>query len=449
MNTRLLLWVGLSVSALHIHAQQTPLSIDQAIAIAETQNTQVQVNDLERDVAKQVLRQNIALGLPSISAAAQYVDNIELPAQFFDINQDGVIDKLQFGTRYNGVGNVSVNQLVFDGSYIVAVLAAEVVKDIAETDYQKAIIEARSAAANAYHLNVILAANAKVLEQNLQLIAQNVTELDAMANAGLIEREEVDQLRLSMGSLNASLNFIRAQQGVALNLLKLQCNIDPETELVLTTTLDELLTNPAFSAVAETAESFDVTSHIDYQSLQAGRKGTQLQLQNERVQFLPKVYASYGWNQQYVSEDALVWDPDGNMANSTQFSSWSISSSWDLFTSGRRIARVQEQKIKLMEMDLMLDNTAQALTLQYNTARVELSDALSQYRLQSQNEDIAKRLLDQARVKLSQGVIGSMEFTQVQTQYQQAVAAKLSAAQQVLDKGIALEKARGSQTQSK
>lgn len=449
MNIRTLIWGGLSLAALNLSAQSTPLSIERALFLAETQNAQVQVNDMERDVAKQVLRQNIALGLPSISAAAQYVDNIELPAQFFDINQDGVIDKLRFGTRYSSVGNVSVNQLVFDGSYFVAVLAAQVVKDIAEADYEKAIIDARIATANAYHLNVILAENEKVLEQNLQLIAQNVVELEAMASAGLIEAEEVDQLRLSMGSLQANLNFIRAQQSVADNLLKLQCNLNPDAELQLTTSLNDLLASPAFNVVTQTDESFDVAQHIDYRSLAAGRMGTQLQLQNERVQFLPKVYASYGWNQQYVSEDAMVWDPDGTMANSTQFSSWSISSSWDLFTSGRRLARVQEQKIKLAEMDLMLDNTAQALTLQFQTAKSELVNALSHYRLQTQNEEIAKRLLDQARIKLTQGVIGSMEFTQVQTQYQQAVAAKLSAAQQVLDKGIALEKAQGIQTQSK
>jgi len=449
MNIRTLIWGGLSLAALNLSAQSTPLSIERALFLAETQNAQVQVNDMERDVAKQVLRQNIALGLPSISAAAQYVDNIELPAQFFDINQDGVIDKLQFGTRYSSVGNVSVNQLVFDGSYFVAVLAAQVVKDIAEADYEKAIIDARIATANAYHLNVILAENEKVLEQNLQLIAQNVVELEAMASAGLIEAEEVDQLRLSMGSLQANLNFIRAQQSVADNLLKLQCNLNPDAELQLTTSLNDLLASPTFNVVTQTDESFDVTQHIDYRSLAAGRMGTQLQLQNERVQFLPKVYASYGWNQQYVSEDAMVWDPDGTMANNTLFSSWSISSSWDLFTSGRRLARVQEQKIKLAEMDLMLDNTAQALTLQFQTAKSELVNALSHYRLQTQNEEIAKRLLDQARIKLTQGVIGSMEFTQVQTQYQQAVAAKLSAAQQVLDKGIALEKAQGIQTQSK
>ena len=99
------------------------LSLKQAMALSETNNADVRVQSLEKLVAKKVLLQNIAIGLPSVSVGGNYVDNIDLPSQFFDINQDGVIDELKFGTRYSSAGQLSVNQLVFDGSYFVAVLA--------------------------------------------------------------------------------------------------------------------------------------------------------------------------------------------------------------------------------------------------------------------------------------------------------------------------------------
>ena len=72
----------------------TKLSFDDAIKLALENNANVKVQSLERKVAKKVIYQNLALGLPSISVGQNYTDNIELPAQFFDINGDGVQDKL-------------------------------------------------------------------------------------------------------------------------------------------------------------------------------------------------------------------------------------------------------------------------------------------------------------------------------------------------------------------
>ncbi|MEY3694077.1 MAG: hypothetical protein RL157_1401, partial [Bacteroidota bacterium] len=148
---------------------QTSLSFEQALDHAQKHNAQNKVRSLEQRAAEKVLWQNIALGLPSVTTAGQYTDNIELPAQFFDINQDGVIDKLQFGTRYTSLGNLSLNQLVFDGSYIVAVLATDVLRDQAALNKEKTEIEVRQQTAQFYHLNVILAENEKVLAENLRL----------------------------------------------------------------------------------------------------------------------------------------------------------------------------------------------------------------------------------------------------------------------------------------
>ena len=160
MKLRTLLLALTMGSLTALGQQRMELSLDQAISYALDHNAQIQVQSLEKKAAEKVLIQNIALGLPSVNMGGNYTDNIELPAQFFDINQDGVIDKLQFGTRYNSVANLSVNQLVFDGSYIVALLATNVLRDMADVSYEKATIDVREQVAQAYHLRVILGENA-------------------------------------------------------------------------------------------------------------------------------------------------------------------------------------------------------------------------------------------------------------------------------------------------
>jgi outer membrane protein TolC len=168
---------------------QATLSLEQALDHAQKHNAQNKVRGLEQRAAEKVLWQNIALGLPSVTTAGQYTDNIALPAQFFDINQDGVIDKLQFGTRYTSIGNLSVNQLVFDGSYIVALMATNVLRDQAALNKEKTEIDVRQQAAQLYHLNVILAENEKVLSENIKQTQSTAAQMAAMAKEGLAELE--------------------------------------------------------------------------------------------------------------------------------------------------------------------------------------------------------------------------------------------------------------------
>jgi outer membrane protein TolC len=427
---------------------QTSLSLEQALDYAQKHNAQNKVRSLEQRAAEKVLWQNVALGLPSVTTAGQYTDNIELPAQFFDINQDGVIDKLQFGTRYTSLGNLSVNQLVFDGSYIVAVLATSVLRDQAALNREKTEIEVRQQTAQFYHLNVILSENEKVLSENLKLAQSTATQMAAMAKEGLAELENVDQINLVARQLEAGLGNIRQQKTIAAKMLLLTCGLPVEQAVVLTSGLDQLIQG-AVAGEGLLQAKFNPEQHVDYRVLAAGRMGQSLLYQNDMVSFLPKVYAGYSLTKQYVSEDANVWNPDGYFANNVVFQSWNVSAQFPLFTSGRRVFKAQESRLKVEQLDVLLEQTRSAITVQHLQAKAEFENALTTYRLQSDNVALAKRLRDKSRIKFMEGVASSLEYSQAETQYQQTVAAMLASANETLNKRIALEKVLGMYNTSK
>jgi hypothetical protein len=427
---------------------QTSLSLEQALDYAQKHNAQNKVRSLEQRAAEKVLWQNVALGLPSVTTAGQYTDNIELPAQFFDINQDGVIDKLQFGTRYTSLGNLSVNQLVFDGSYIVAVLATSVLRDQAALNREKTEIEVRQQTAQFYHLNVILSENEKVLNENLKLAQSTASQMAAMAKEGLAELENVDQINLVARQLEAGLGNIRQQKTIAAKMLLLTCGLPVEQAVVLTSGLDQLIQG-AVAGEGLLQAKFNPEQHVDYRVLAAGRMGQSLLYQNDLVSFLPKVYAGYSLTKQYVSEDANVWNPNGIFANNVVFQSWNVSAQFPLFTSGRRVFKAQESRLKVEQLDVLLEQTRSAITVQHLQAKAEFENALTTYRLQSDNVALAKRLRDKSRIKFMEGVASSLEYSQAETQYQQTVAAMLASANETLNKRIALEKVLGMYNTSK
>lgn len=436
-----MLWAGTGFA-------QTTLSIEQAFDQAKTHNAQIKVRSLEQRAAEKVLWQNIALGLPSVNAGGQYTDNIELPALFFDIDGNGSIDKLQFGTRYTSLGNLSINQLVFDGSYLVALFATDVLRDQASLNKEKTEIEVRQQTAQFYHLAIILAESEQALEENLKQAQSTTLQMTAMANEGLAELESVDQVRLLSRQIEASLSSIRQQKIIATKMLLLTCGLPLGGATTLTTSLDQLLAK-AMAGENLLQAKFNPEQHVDYRVLAAGRLGQSLMYKNELIGFLPKVYAGYGLNRQFVSEDANVWNPDGNSANSVVFQSWNVSAQLPLFASGRRVFKAQESRIKVEQLDEMLELTRNSITVQHLQASVEFENALTTYRLQSDNVALAKRLRDKARIKFLEGISSSLDYSQAETQYQQTVAAMLASANETLNKRIALENVLGMHNTSK
>ena len=421
-----------------LSAQEMRVSLVNAQAYAAKHNASAQVNDLERQVAKANIWQNIAIGLPQVQVAGSYTNNIELPAQFIDFG-NGELTKLTFGTKFASAGNLSASQLVFDGSYFVALLATKVVSETAELGYQKSLLEVREQVAQAYHLAVVTERNVQAVSANLELTRKLLVETKALQAEGFLESTDVDQLSLVVNNLENSLAFLNNQKEVSLALLKMQMGVPQATSVVLTDALEQLVLFTE-SGSALLAQGFEAKNHIDYRTLAVNREGAKLNMQNEWMSFLPRLSLSYGANVNYVSQSANVWDPSGTQAANFAFSSWGLNASVPLFTSGRRVARVKMAQLKLQELDLLLANTESMLSMQYKLARAEYSFALNNYLSQKRNETLAKSIRDRVYAKFKEGVASSQEYTQSENQYQQSVSALLNAANNVLNKRVSLEK---------
>ena len=414
------------------------LSFQDAINLALENNANVKVQSLERKAARKIIYQKLALGLPSVSIGQNYTDNIELPAQFFDIDQDGTQDKLQFGNRYNSVGGIGVNQLVFDGSYIIGVLASKVLTDRTRENYEKSLLDARRDVSQAYHLGIVLKRNLEALKVTLKSTKESLENLTSLYEEGFVEKQEVDQLDLILKNIQINSVNLESQIFITHQVLILHCGLSPETEVHLTSSIESLLISPDASKALLT-EGFNAISHVDYRLMETNRSGQLLNVQNEKIQFLPKVYAGYNLNRQFFSEDANVFDPDGLQSNNVNFSSWNLSASLPIFNSGGRIAKIQEEQIKLKELDILLNNTKLALILNHNQARSEYANALKIYQLQVERSEVSKQILNNSKAKLIEGTISSMEFAQASNQYQESITSMLQAANNTLNKKVSLE----------
>ncbi len=395
----------------------------------------VQIAQLEIDRAKQIYRQNLAYGLPQASASGQYIYNVELGALVTDFDGNGILEELVFGTDYQAQAGVAVNQLIFDGSYVVGLMAAKVLKEGAAIGMEQSKAELKREVAKAYHLSLLSEESINVLKANEGYLADLAFEMQKMNEAGLVSKADADQMMLNYNNIKNTLRYAEGQAKVAKMLLKLQMGFPVEKELLLVDNMEALVVN---AAVASTMANiaFDPTSSVDYMGMANQVEGAELQLLNQRLGFLPTIGVTYQNNIQYMSEKANIFSDNAvDIPSSLVAGNINIP----LFTSGNGHAKVQEARIQRDQAIIGLQQMEDGLVIQHAALVNDFHQGIAEYLAQKQSVSLAKRIRDQRRLEYKEGMTSSMELTQSEAQYQEALQAKFMAAQNALDTKSELE----------
>lgn len=443
--------LGFQVAAQESAPESRSFTRAEAETYALEHNYDIQNSALEIERAKKVIFQNVALGLPQVNATGNLMNNIQIQQQVAQFDPTLPPQAFAFGVQYGSGVGVQVDQLIFDGSYIVALMATEVVKQTAANSYEKSAIEIREQVAQAYHLVLTTERSLKIVRDNITFIEQSLFETRELFNTGFVEQQDVDQLDLLLTNLKSNEDYLMKQSEVARTILKLRMGIPIAETITLTDEIESLVLIAA-DGTALIAESFNPTSHIDYRTLQTGIRGQELTLRNEQVQWLPKLSAFYSYNHQFQSTNLgniytgkpFEVNIDGdNFSFNAPYQNLGLSLRWTLFQGGARVARIQEARIELDKLQNQETQLTDMLQIQYQTARAEYSFAVNNFLAQKKNVSIAEGIRDRTSIKFREGLVSSLEFTQAENQYQDALRNMINAAQSALDKRVNLEKVLG------
>ena len=395
----------------------------------------VQIAELEIQRARQIYLQNLAIGLPQASASGQYIYNVELGALVTDFDGNGVLEELVFGTDYQAQGGLVVNQLIFDGSYVVALMAAKVLKESAEIGMDQSKASLKREVAKAYHLALLSEESVEVLKANKGYLADLAQEMKKMNEAGMVSKADADQMMLNYNNVENALRYTEGQANVAKMLLKLQMGYPVQQELLLADKMEDLVVNAAAASTLTTV-GFDPTKSVDYLGMANQVEGAKLQVLNKQLAYLPSIGVSYQNNIQYMSSESNIF---GDAAVDIPSSLVAGSVSVPLFSSGNGRAQVQEAKIHREQAMIGLQQLEEGLIMQHGALVNEFHQGIANFLAQKENVALAKRIRDQRRKEYDEGLASSMELTQTETQYQEALQAMFMAAQNALDKKSELE----------
>ena len=428
-----------------IHAQTNltkesySFSLNEAIEHALINNYNAINAARDIDAAKKKKWETTTIGLPQINASLGYQNNIELqksliPAEFFG-GQPGEFAEVAFGTRHNMIGNATVSQLIFNGSYIVGLQSAKVYLQISENAKIKTNQEIREMVINAYG-NVLLANESiAILEKNKTNLEKTLNETTQIFKNGLIEEENVEQLQITLTTIKSAQENIKRQKVIATNMLKLILGITIEKELILTENLNSLALNNINFELSTTP--FQVENSIDFKIQENLVQSKKLLLLLEKSNALPSLAAAYNFGYNAFGNQFQFFTNNQRWLN---FSNVGLSLNVPIFSSLGRSARTQQAKIALEQAKTQMTQVEQSLKLQFEKAKSDYEYSLEQLNTTKSSLTLAERIENKQQIKLKEGLSSSFDLSEAQRQLYATQQNYLQAMLDVINKKASLEK---------
>ena len=429
-NTIIILIILLSFN---VNAQKDyNFSLDEAISFALLNNRASVNAKKDLAIAQKEKWETISRGLPQINSYFDFNNRLKdpislIPAEFFG-GEKGEFAEVSFGTKQSVSGELILNQLLFDGSYIVGLQSIKLFLDIADQSKIKTDIEVRRQVANAYGNVLISQERVKILENNYNNIIKTLVETKAIYENGLIESESVDQLTITSSSIKNSLEYAIKFENLSERILKLLLGIELDDKIVLNDDIESIIVKSIDPELVNT--DFNVEENIDYKIALNAKKGSETLLRLEKVKALPRISAFISGAYNGYNESFKITDPKQNWYGSSQLG---LNMSFPVFSS------FQRAKIEIEKSENILNETKKNLNLEVEKTRSDYNYAINNFNSVKQNVILAESIEKKNEIKFKEGIASSFELRQAQNQLYSIQNEYLEATLKLIENKINLE----------
>jgi outer membrane protein len=415
-------------------------SLQAAREFAVENSFEARRSQIDVQTARQKLKETVAVGLPQITSAVTYNNNLRLPTSlipnFFEGKPDEKIP-IQFGTQHNATANVQLQQLVFNGSYFVGLQTAGLYQQVADHGLERTRLQVRETVTGTYYLILVTAENERILKSTLDNITKTAGEIRELHREGFLSETDADLIQITVNQIENTLRTLEKQRDIAEKLLKFQMGLDLEEDITLTDSLQTIIRNVDIASALDS--EFNPAESVDLKLVEGQARLAELALKNEKVKSLPTVSAFFTYQQNAFRSQFDFFNFDRNWF---PFQILGINISLPVFRSGAQSARIQQAGLAAEQARNTALQAARGLELEDEQARTRLSSALDNRRTMEANLALAERVYDVTREKYREGLASSLELTQASDKHLQAQSSYIQALLDLLNAKNRLDRIR-------
>lgn len=421
---------------------QQSFSLREAVDYAVKNHVNIRNAQLDILNAEARVNEIKGIGLPQINSNFGYTNNliiqkVFIPARTFDPTAaEGDVIAAEFGVRNAGQAGIGLSQILFDGSYLLGLKAADVYKELSK----KALVQTKQQSAEnvmkAYYSILVNEERLKLLNLNVGRLDSLLRDTKALNAQGFVEKIDVQRLEVQRSNLKIEMQNVERLQELSYYLLKFQMGKKINDIVVLT---DKLADINVSELLPENEVDLKYTNRIEYSILQTQDRLAQLDLKNQKSAYLPKVILTGNYN--YSSGRPQFFD----LVTKPWFNAASLGLAvqvpiFDGFQRKNRIIQSQNSLQKVKNGYELLENS---IDLQVKQGQITLKNAYETLQEQKANMDLAQEIVRVSKIKYKEGVGSNLEVVTAEISYKEAQTNYFTTFYNALIAKVDLDKALG------
>lgn len=437
-------------------------TLEQCIQYALENSANIKNATLDEQIAKARVKETRGIGLPQIDGNVSLQHNIELQRFFnqaFVVEQfmgqeidtdpsDVVAASSPFQLKSAGIAALNASQILFNGSYLVGLRAANAYKDLAVKTSAQTREELISQVTKAYYTVLVNTERMKLFDNNIARVDSLLNTTRALNQNGFAENIDVDRIKVTLNNLKTEREKFSNLQVLSLELLKFQMNFPMAGQLTVTGALNDIV----IPENAAEPEDWDYTQRSDYQVLLANKRLQELNVKNMYAAGLPSLVAvgTYGYSTQSANVSGLFKTetqaslPEGLGPDKWySYSNVGLTLSVPLFSGLQRSYRVQQAKLNLQKLQNSTTQLESSIDLQVKQAAATYDNSLKTLVSQKENMQLADNVARVTKIKYEQGVGSNIEVIDAESSLKEAQINYYNALYDALIAKVDLDKAYG------
>ncbi|ASE61450.1 TolC family protein [Chryseobacterium indologenes] len=370
-----------------VSAQQQ-VSLQEAIKQALQNKAEAKKAALQVKKAEYKIDEARAGALPQISATISNTYNpilqkSVLPGEI--IGKPGELIPVAFGTKWQSVNVVTLNQNIFDQRVFIGLKAAKSTREFYLLNSELTNEQIIENVATAYYQVFVQEENLKTVEESYANTERVRNVIKSLVDNGLAKPIDLDRTNVQLTNIKSNKQQLINAVEVSKNSLKFYMGVPIENSIELEE--KEIVPNPELLGTNVNLETRSELKVLNKQRelLEYNKKATVANL-------YPTVglSANYGW--QGLGNKFPYATGSSQGTNWGDYASIGVAIKIPIFMGGATKAQIQQAEIDIQDLDQDIQNKKLNLSLDYKNAITNMENAIINIQSMKDNVDLAEKV---------------------------------------------------------
>lgn len=318
----------------------------------------------------------------------------------------------QFGVPWQASAGFTVQQLLFQPDVFIGLKARATSMKYVSSNIDVMRDSIKSNVYRSYYAVLIGEKRLTFLQDGIKRLEKLLSDQEAMYKQGFVEKLDIDKTQVTLNNLKTTETQVK--QGVALgyHALKFALGLSIKDELVLSDSLSPSIIKKDIlelsNVVYENRPEMRLLNNV--KALQ------ELDLQRNKLQYIPTIAAFWNFSKNAQRQKFDFFNKGDWFTTSVV----GVNMNIPIWNGGQRESKTRQARLNLEKTNNTIGYVKNAIDLQQEAAKIQLTSALSNLDNQQRNIELAQRVYSTTKLKYEQGLGSSFEVLQVEQSLQDA-----------------------------